>query len=172
MTGLATAPRDDDGAGDGDQRNVVYLIVVGLVVLLVAMATVTATTLTGPDATASAEQAPAKKLHELTVYWKVHTGDSYRSIADRTGLTVDDLERFNPYVNPDTIRPGQQLKLQIRIPRSKPRSPRPRVHTVRSGDTLGPIVTKTRHGLGWSQALNRKLDPEALQPGDRVRLRK
>lgn len=168
MPGLAAAPRNDDG----DHRNALYLIVVGLVVLLVAIVVVAATTLTGPDAASSAEQARAQKLRKLPVYWKVHTGDSYQSIARKTGLTVDELERFNPYVNPDAIQPGQRLKLRLKVPVSKPKPPGPRSYTVRSGDTLASIATKTHHSLGFLQQLNGKLDPKALQPGDRVRLRK
>lgn len=172
MPGPAAAPRNDDGADDGDHRNVVYLIVVGLVVLLAAIVVVATTTLTGPDAASSAEQARAKQLRKLPVYWKVHTGDSYQSIARKTGLTVDELERFNPYVNPDTIQPGQRLKLRLEVPVAKPKPPGPRYYTVRRGDTLASIATRTHHSLGFLQALNGKLDPKALQPGDRVRLRK
>ena len=54
-----------------------YLVAVGLVVLLLAIVVVAATTLTGAEPATSAEQARAEKLGKLPVYWKVHTGDSY-----------------------------------------------------------------------------------------------
>ena len=59
--------------------------------------------LTGSNAGSGTSEA-AEKARKLPVYWKVHTGDSYQSIAAKTGLTTDQLETFNPYVNPDTIQ--------------------------------------------------------------------
>ncbi|HEV2776933.1 MAG TPA: LysM domain-containing protein, partial [Solirubrobacteraceae bacterium] len=73
-----------------------YVVVIGLVVLLLAIVVVAATTLTGPEPATSAEQARDKQLAKLPVYWKVRTGDSYGSIALKTGLTVAELETFNP----------------------------------------------------------------------------
>jgi LysM repeat protein len=150
----------------------VPLVVIGLVVLLLAIVVVAATTLTGPDAATSAEQARAKKLAKLPVYWKVHTGDSYGSIALKTGLTVEELETFNPKVNPATIRPGQRLKLRLKVPKPKPKPLGPRFHTVRTGETYGAIAAKTGRSVARLQQLNPKLKATALRPGARVRLRK
>ena len=101
-----------------------YLVAVGLVVLLLAIVVVAATTLTGADPATSAEQARAEKLSKLPVYWKVHTGDSYESIARKTGLTVAELETFNPRVDPGTIRPGQRLKLRLKVPKRQAQAAR------------------------------------------------
>ena len=149
-----------------------YLAAVGLVVLLLAIVIVAATTLTGAEPATSAEQARAAKLSKLPVYWKVHTGDSYGSIALKTGLTVAELETFNPRVNPATIRPGQRLKLRLKVPKAKPKPLGPRFHTVRTGETYASIARKTDHSMSRLQDLNPKLRHTALQPGDRMRLRK
>ncbi len=149
-----------------------YLAAVGLVVLLLAIVIVAATTLTGAEPATSAEQARATKLSKLPVYWKVHTGDSYGSIALKTGLTVAELETFNPRVNPATIRPGQRLKLRLKVPNAKPKPLGPRFHTVRTGETYASIARKTDHSMSRLQDLNPKLRHTALQPGDRMRLRK
>ncbi len=170
MPDLAAAPHNAGSTG-GDGGNTAYVVVVVLVVLLVATAVVAATTLTGSDGASDASEA-AEKSRKLPVYWKVRPGDSYQAIAAETGLTVDELERYNPYVNPDAIQPGQRLQLRLRVPRSKPPPPGPRFHTVRSGETFASIAAKTRHSTSWLLELNRKLDPAALQPGQRVRLRK
>ena len=164
--GTATRVHHDERA------SVVPLVVIGLVVLLVAIAVVAATTLTGTEPATSAEQARAKKLAKLPVYWKVHTGDSYGSIALKTGLTVEELETFNPKVNPQTIRPGQRLKLRLKVPKAKPKPLGPRFHTVRTGETYGAIAAKTGHSVRRLQQLNPKLEATALRPGARVRLRK
>ena len=165
MPGLAAAPHDDGG----DHRTAVYLVAVGLVVLFFAAGIVVATTLTGSDATS---QARAEKVRKLPVHWTVHTGDSYQSIARKTGLTVDELEAFNPYVNPDTIQPGQRLQLRARVPRGKPKPPGPRFYTVRSGDTFASIAQKTDHSMLHLLEINPKIKPETLQPGQHVRLRR
>jgi LysM repeat protein len=158
-------------ADPGDRRSIVYLIVMGLVVLLLAIVVVAATTLTGAEPATSAEQARAKQLAKLPVYWKVHTGDSYGSIALKTGLTVEELEAFNPKVNPATIRPGQRLKLRLKVPKRKPKPLGPRLHTVRTGETYGSIAAKTGHSVRRLQQLNPRLKATELRPGARVRLR-
>lgn len=168
MPGLAAAPQKTGGTGDGGNTTA-YLVLVGLVILLVATAVVAATTLTGSE-TASGTEA-AKPARKLPVYWKVHTGDSYQSIAERTGLTVEQLETFNPYVNPDTIQPGDRLQLRARVPAPKPKPPGPRFYTVRSGDTFASIAQKTDHDMQRLIEINPKVDPAALQPGQRIRLR-
>jgi len=166
------APRSASGGVDDDRTNVVYLVVLGLAVLLVAIVVVAATTLTGAESATSADQARAAKLAKLPVYWKVHTGDTYVRIARKTGLTVEELETFNPRVNPGAIRPGQKLKLRLKVPKPKPKPPGPRFHTLRSGESFGSVAAKTGRSIDRLQQLNPKLKPTALQPGDRVRLRK
>ncbi len=44
--------------------------------------------------------------------WTVSAGDTYSSIAAKTGVPVYDIAAFNPNVNPDLLRPGQHLKLR------------------------------------------------------------
>lgn len=172
MSSLTHLPRSTPGIDPDSHRNAVYLSAIGLSVLLLAMIVVAVTTLTGRDAATSAAQARSEKISKLPVYWKVHTGDSYESIAQRTGLTVKELETFNPYVNPGTIIPGQRLKLRLHVPKPKPKPLGPRMHTVRTGETFSSIAAKTGHSMIRLQQLNPKLKAGALQPGDRVRLRK
>jgi LysM repeat protein len=167
-----TAPRSPSGVAAEDHSHVVYLVVIGLIVLLVAIVVVAATTLTGSSGPSKAEQARAAKLRKLPVYWTVHTGDTYARIAEKTGLTVDELETFNRLVDPSTIRPGQRLKLRLHVPKPKPKPPGPRFHTLRTGESFGSIAAKRGVSILRLQELNPKLKPTALQPGTRVRLRK
>jgi LysM repeat protein len=150
----------------------VYLIAVGLTVLLAAIVVVAATTLTGASPVTKAEQARAAQLRKLPVFWKVHTGDTYETIARETGLTVDELETFNRYVDPSAIRPGQRLKLRLHVPKPKPKPLGPRFHTLRTGESFGSIAARTGVPISRLQRLNPKLKATALQPGARVRLRR
>jgi LysM domain len=42
----------------------------------------------------------------------VRPGDSFGSIAERTGVPVDELERLNPEVDPQALVVGQRIKLR------------------------------------------------------------
>lgn len=123
---------------------------------------------TGENA-ATASPQPSRRL---PVYWKVAAGDTYSTIAARTGLTVDELETFNPYTDPTAIVPGQRLKLRLHVPKAKRGPLGPRFTTVRRGDTLDSIAARTGHDVNWLLSLNKRLKPETLQPGVRVRLRR
>lgn len=172
MPSTTHVPGSTSGADSASRQNAVYLSAIGLVVLLLAIVVVAATTLTGADPATSADRARAAKLGKLPVYWKVHTGDSYASIAQKTGLTVEELATFNPRVDPAAIGSGQRLKLRLKVPAPKPKPLGPRFHTVRTGETYASIAAKTGHSMIRLQELNPKLHHTALQPGDRMRLRK
>lgn len=148
-----------------------YLIAVGLAVLFFAIVVVVVVTLTGADEASSSEQGRAAQLRELPPYWTVRSGDSYVAIARETGLTVEELETFNPYVNPSSIRPGQRLQLHRDPPKPKPKPKGPQTYTVRSGDSFASIAARTGRSIDRLQQLNPKLKPTELQPGDRMRLR-
>ena len=49
---------------------------------------------------------------------------------------------------------------------------RPMFWTVRAGQSFGSIAAKTRINITKLEQLNPRLKPSALQPGDRVRLRR
>lgn len=105
---------------------------------------------------------------------KVKEGDSYGAIAARAGVSVDDLIELNPRVNPSALQPGQRLKLRAdaRLPPPKAKRKGPVFWTVRTGQTFASISAKTGHSVQRLRRLNRKVKPEDLQPGDRIRLRR
>ena len=169
VVGPQTGPSgvDDDGRGIA-----AFVVFGGLILLMLAMVAIVVTTLGagGNDAGATTEQRAAE-LRNLPVYWTVKRGDTYVSIAEKTGLTVGELETFNPYVDPSAIQPGQRLKLRKKVPKPKPKPLGPKWVTVRTGDSFGSIAAKTGKNITRLQRLNPKLKPKSLQPGDRVRLR-
>jgi LysM repeat protein len=44
--------------------------------------------------------------------YTVHSGDTFDSIARKTGTTVDRLEQLNPSVDPTALRVGQTIRVQ------------------------------------------------------------
>lgn len=171
MPGQAAAPGESSGVGDDSRRYLAYLLLAGLALLFCTIVLVTISSLRAGDESAGAAGERQARLRDLPVYWTVRRGDTYVRIAQRTGLTVDELQTFNPYVDPATIRPGQRLKLRMKVPPPKPEPLGPRWVTVRTGDSFGSVAAKTGKSITRLQQLNPKLKPTKLQPGDRMRLR-
>jgi LysM repeat protein len=118
--------------------------------------------------------APARHKHAprpVAPYWTVRSGDTFAQIAGRTGLTVDELEAFNPQIDPSALAPGERLNLWAHPPRPRPKPPGPRFWMVRVGESFGYIAAKTGIDLFKLEQLNPQLNPATLQPGDRIRLR-
>ena len=118
----------------------------------------------------------AKHVHgavrKLPVYWTVHPGDTLTIISDKTGLTIGQLEAYNPNAAPQSLLPGERLLLRAHRPKPRPKPPGPRFWTVRPGESFGSIAAKTGINLAELEQLNPRLKPITLQPGDRVRLRR
>ncbi len=107
-------------------------------------------------------------------YWRVRPGDSFAVIAAKTGLTIDQLQAFNPTVNSMALTPGQRLNLWAHPPKphtAKPK-PGPMFWTVRPGQSFGSIASATKISIVTLEQLNPTLKPGSVQPGDRVRLRR
>jgi LysM repeat protein len=145
-----------------------YVLPAIIAALVVAVIVAIVLSVTG----AGSEPVAATPARHLPPYWTVHSGESYTEIAHKTGLTVDELETFNPYTNPAAIRPGQKLKLRLHVPPPKPRPKGPMFHTVRTGETFASIAAKTHHDVTVLQRLNPKVKASELQPGARMRLRR
>ena len=170
MTAIRGVDPGARGVGHDDPLGPRYVIPAVLVALVLAFFVAVAMSIGGGGGSGPTAAHPGKP--GLPPYWTVHRGDSYVVIAQKTGLTVDQLETFNPYTNPATIRPGQRLKLRLLPPRPKPKPLGPRFHTVRTGESFGSIAAKTHHDITKLQRLNPKLKPSLLQPGDQMRLRR
>ena len=77
----------------------------------------------------------------LPSYWTVRPGDTFTQISEKTGLTIGQLEAFNPNTDPGALIPGQRLNLGLHPPALHP--PGPIFWTVRSGESFGSIAAKT-----------------------------
>ena len=107
----------------------------------------------------------------LPAYWTVRSGDTFTQISENTGLTIGQLEAYNPNTDPGALVPGQRLNLSPHPLGRPPKPPGPMFWTVRSGESFGSIAAKTGINLATLEHLNLQLQPATLQPGDRVRLR-
>jgi LysM repeat protein len=147
-----------------------YIVPVAFVVAVLAVGGIAVSTLNGSEPSDAAADAAA--IAKLPPYWTVKANQTYSDIAAKTGLTVDQLEAFNPRTNPTTIRPGQRIKLREKVPPPAPKPLGPKFWKVRQGQSFGSIAVATGKPIDTLIALNRRLKPEELRPGDRVRLRR
>jgi LysM repeat protein len=60
------------------------------------------------SAKAQTTQTVAKPRHRTI---RVRAGDNPSTIADRAGITLDQLEELNPRMDPRALHPGDKLKL-------------------------------------------------------------
>jgi LysM repeat protein len=101
----------------------------------------------------------------------VRPGDTLTQISLKTGLSIAQLEAFNPQADPNGLVPGQRLNLWLHPPMPPPKRPGPMFWTVKPGQSFGLIAAKTGINIATLEQLNPQLKPTTLQPGDRVRLR-
>jgi LysM repeat protein len=58
-----------------------------------------------PTATATAERRGPRR-------YRVKEGDTPSSIAEETGVPLEQILRLNPDIDPQTLRPGQRIRLR------------------------------------------------------------
>jgi len=62
-----------------------------------------------PSASPTAE---GKRQRKGPRRYRVKAGDTPTSIADKTGVPLDEILRLNPDLDPQTLAPGQRIKLR------------------------------------------------------------
>jgi LysM repeat protein len=70
-----------------------------------------------PDRTSGSEPAASptpdgKKERKGPRRYRVRTGDTPSSIAEKTGVPLEEILRLNPDLDPQTLAPGQRIKLR------------------------------------------------------------
>ncbi len=55
---------------------------------------------------------PIAARRVVPALWTVARGDTYSSIAAKTGVALGDIAQFNPKVNPNLLVPGRRLRLR------------------------------------------------------------
>jgi LysM repeat protein len=123
---------------------------------------------------ARAGPAHARHTHRHAPYWTVRPGNTLAQIAANTGVSVNQLEAYNPAADPQALTIGERLRLWTHPPRPPvrpPRSPGPVFWTVQAGESYGSIAAATGINLHKLEQLNPRLAPTNVQPGDQIRLR-
>lgn len=107
-----------------------------------------------------------------TIRYTVQDGDILGSIASRHSVTVADIVRWNPSLDPDRIRVGQTLVIRPGTAATAQASggSSSDEYIVRSGDTLTGIAARLGVSYDAIVRANRNLDPDRLQIGQRLRI--
>jgi len=64
-----------------------------------------------PSATRPAVTQPARRARATPKAYVVKAGDTLTVIADKTGVSLDDIQRLNPDLDPNALQTGERLKL-------------------------------------------------------------
>jgi len=104
-----------------------YLAPLSLIVFLLALVVVISTS--GEDGAPQEDTAaPAESTRETAAgeneaeteprrnsgprTYRVRAGDTPSTIAEKTGVPLDELEELNPEIDPQQLSPGQRLRLR------------------------------------------------------------
>ncbi|MCB9680370.1 MAG: LysM peptidoglycan-binding domain-containing protein [Alphaproteobacteria bacterium] len=129
-----------------------------------------------PAASAPAKAAPstptAEPVKRPTTY-TVRSGDALSEIAERTGVSMADLQRFNGVTDPSRIQVGQTLRLTA--PEGQAAAPaaaaaKTTTYTVRSGDTLSEIAARFGVSVADLVRWNGLKDASAVRAGQSLKL--
>lgn len=94
---------------------------------------------------------PALEVTEEGRVYTVQDGDTLSEVAQRLGVSLADIERWNPELDPDRIRPGQTIRIRDGLRRVE--------HEVRRGENLARIAARWEVSvddlLRWNEGLRR-----------------
>ena len=68
-------------------------------------------TTTSQSTSTAASKSTSKKAKKKKTTYVVKSGDVLSAIAEKTGVSVAEIERLNPSVDAAALHPGQKLKL-------------------------------------------------------------
>lgn len=106
--------------------------------------------------------------------YTLRKGDTVDSIAQKRGMTAEQLLTFNADLNPDKIVEGVTIMLPSNKLSSRDKEildgigPGYRVYPVRAGETLDEIMGKRNISLEEMKSLNTGLDLSKALPGGQV----
>ncbi|MDN5345470.1 MAG: hypothetical protein PWQ18_1584, partial [Clostridia bacterium] len=120
-----------------------------------------------PASEAEAQHIPGPPACSGGFYYTVQSGDSMYTIAQRFGVSLNDLIAANPQVkDPNLIYPGQVLCVPKVAPPGPPPCPGGFYYTVQQGDSMYTIAQKFGVSLNDLMAANPQItDPNLIYPG-------
>ncbi|QQP69520.1 LysM peptidoglycan-binding domain-containing protein [Carnobacterium sp. CS13] len=96
----------------------------------------------------------------------VKSGDTLSVISNRSGVSVDNLVKWNGIKNKNIIQTGQILKLKASA--AKPATSKNKTYTVKSGDTLSGIALKLGSTVKKLQDKNGIKDANKIYIGQKI----
>jgi membrane-bound lytic murein transglycosylase D len=118
-----------------------------------------------------------------TIRYKVRSGESLWTIAERYNTTIEKLRSLNALSRREALRAGQVIRVPApadsvapapkQVARAKPGAPAPagsgsRSHLVRRGETLTSIASRYQIGLNDLRSANGMTDKSVLKAGERL----
>ena len=102
--------------------------------------------------------------------YTIRSGDTFYSIAQRAGTTVEAIQRANPGVNPNALRVGQVICVPGRAPDGAPGAcpAGTRPYVIRSGDTFFALAQRFGTTVAELQRVNPGVNPNALRIGQTI----
>jgi LysM repeat protein len=89
----------------------IALVAAGVIVIVVITLSFAETDEDDPDRGARQEQQATTEASDEKFY-VVETGDSFSTIAEKTGIPQETLEQLNPDLDPQALAPGQRIRLR------------------------------------------------------------
>jgi len=123
-----------------------------------------------PATNPSSSSKPKTTTKTSRTYYTVRAGDTLSGIGSRTGVAWRTIASINGIHSPWIIYPGQRLVVKSTTSESASASTGTR-YTVRRGDTLSGIGSRT--GVAWRtiSSINGIHSPWIIYPGQVLRLR-
>lgn len=100
--------------------------------------------------------------------YTVKSGDTLSGISSRSGVSVDNLAKWNGIKNKNVIQVGQNLTLKA--PAEKQTASINKTYTVKPGDTLSGIASKNRTTVAILQNLNGIKNENLINVGQVIKL--
>ncbi len=110
------------------------------------------------------EYGPQASGQETVNTYTVEQGDTFYFIACFYNIVLDDLLEANPWVDPDTLAPGQVLRIPVSLPSANcPLGAN--TYFVQKGDTFFSISKKFGISLSTLLRANAGINPDGLLIG-------
>lgn len=111
--------------------------------------------------------SPAPQCPPGTIAYMVRSGDTFFSLANRFGTTVEAIMRVNPGVDPNNLQIGQVICIPTVGP-APTCPPGSVVYIVRAGDTFFSLAARFGTTVEAITRVNPGVDPNNLQIGQRI----
>src|SRR5690606_16470184 len=99
-------------------------------------------------------------IPESNLEYVVQPGENLWQIAEKVGVTVQELQQFNHITNPNVIFAGELLELPFQI------------HTIQMGEYLWMIAQRYNVTINQLLKANQIESPSLIYPGQQLRIPK